>query len=81
MFTLTGDCALPDLGFNEKDKETFLSEVNCIFHVAATVRFDEKIRTAAYINVRATKDLLKLAKQVKHLKVSQISRRVDHDQL
>ncbi|KAF2904474.1 hypothetical protein ILUMI_01714 [Ignelater luminosus] len=68
VFILSGDCALPDLGLNEKDKETFLSEVDCIFHAAATVRFDEKIRIAAYINVRATRDLIKLAKQVKHLK-------------
>ena len=38
-----------------------------IFHIAATVRFDEKINVATAINVRGTRDLLKIAKQCKHL--------------
>lgn len=36
--------------------------------MAATVRFDEKITTALTVNVRGTRDLLKIAKQSKNLK-------------
>ncbi|KAK5638967.1 hypothetical protein RI129_013262 [Pyrocoelia pectoralis] len=65
---VNGDCLKPDLGLSNEDKEMLLKNVNCVFHCAATVKFDEKIRTAAYINVRATRDLLKMAKQMINLK-------------
>lgn len=38
-------------------------QVSVIFHVAATVRFDEKINTAVAINVRGTKEVIDFAKQ------------------
>lgn len=66
---VSGDCVLPNLGLDEETKKMLMEEVDCIFHCAATVRFDQHIKTAAYINVRATRDLLAMAKQVKHLKV------------
>lgn len=66
---MTGDCLEPNLGLSELDKEILYNEVNFIFHIAATVRFDEKIRPATYINVRATQDILLMAKQCKNLKV------------
>lgn len=37
-------------------------QVNVIFHVAATVRFDEKLKTAVAINVKGTKEILQLGK-------------------
>lgn len=42
-------------------------QVNVIFHVAATVRFDEKIKTAVAINVKGTKDVLQLGKDCMNL--------------
>lgn len=42
--------------------------MSVIFHIAATVRFDEKITTSLAINVRGTRDLLNIAKQCKDLK-------------
>lgn len=41
--------------------------MSVIFHAAATVRFDERIKTAVHINVRGTKDMLILAKECKKL--------------
>lgn len=67
---LSGDCALPDLGLNEQDKNILLTQVDVIFHCAATVRFDEHLKVAARINVRAVRDLIAMAKQMKQLKVS-----------
>lgn len=43
--------------------------MNIIFHVAATVRFDENLKTAFRINVSGTRDVLNLAKEIKNLKV------------
>ncbi|XP_023025092.2 fatty acyl-CoA reductase wat [Leptinotarsa decemlineata] len=65
---IKGDACLPDLGISIEDQEKIISEVDCIFHYAATVRFDEKLRTATYINVRALRDLLRIAKHVKKLR-------------
>lgn len=67
---MSGDCSLPDLGLSEQDRLVLLTEVDVIFHCAATVRFDEHLRVAARINVGAVRDLVEIAKQMKQLKVS-----------
>ncbi|KAB0790965.1 hypothetical protein PPYR_02765 [Photinus pyralis] len=66
---LPGDMLLPNLGMSEADREILRQEVNFIFHVGATVRFDENLRVSTYINVRATWDLLRLAQQAPNLRV------------
>lgn len=63
-----GDCALPDLGLSLQDRKLLIDEVNVIFHVAATVRFDEKLNLAVAINIRSPRDLLKLSKEMPKLK-------------
>ncbi|CAG9770872.1 unnamed protein product [Ceutorhynchus assimilis] len=65
---LEGDCSLPMVGLSEQDIETFVQNVNVIFHCAATVRFDEKIKHATRTNVRSTKDLVDLAKKIPKLR-------------
>lgn len=67
---VSGDCVLQDLGLDEETKKVLIQEVDCVFHCAATVRFDQHIKTATYINVRAVRDLLAMAKRMKKLKVS-----------
>ncbi|XP_021941668.1 fatty acyl-CoA reductase wat-like, partial [Zootermopsis nevadensis] len=66
---VAGDCGLPGLGLGEADRELLCQEVRVVFHIAATVRFDEKLKTAVHINVRSTKHLLELARHMPHLKV------------
>ncbi|XP_045468895.1 putative fatty acyl-CoA reductase CG5065 isoform X2 [Harmonia axyridis] len=65
---VNGDCSLPDLGMDEDCKNKLIRETNFIIHCAATVNFDEKLRTAAHINVRVVRDLVTIAKQMKDLK-------------
>ncbi|KAL3271475.1 hypothetical protein HHI36_021960 [Cryptolaemus montrouzieri] len=65
---INGDCSLPEVGIEDQDKQKIIEEVNFVIHCAATVRFDEKLKIAARINVRAVSDLLKIARQMKHLK-------------
>lgn len=42
--------------------------MDVIFHGAATVRFDEAIKKASVINVRAVRDVVELARQMPNLK-------------
>ncbi|CAB3258285.1 unnamed protein product, partial [Arctia plantaginis] len=56
------------LGLSEKDWSMLTDEVNIIFHVAATVRFDEPLRKATLTNIRSTREALELARNCKNLK-------------
>ncbi|XP_075988921.1 fatty acyl-CoA reductase wat-like [Anticarsia gemmatalis] len=55
------------LGLNEEDRAMIAKEVDIIFHVAATVNFDEPLRRATLTNVRGTREILQLAKTCDHL--------------
>lgn len=63
------DIAAPALALSEHDRQLLAQEVTVVFHGAATVRFDEKLRIAYYINIRGTEEMLSLAKEMKNLKV------------
>ncbi|XP_037944010.1 fatty acyl-CoA reductase wat-like [Teleopsis dalmanni] len=64
-----GDCLLPNLGLSSDDYKDLVENVHVVVHSAATVRFNEPLSTALAINVRATVDLIKLAKKMQKLKV------------
>ncbi|KAH8246911.1 hypothetical protein KR032_003167, partial [Drosophila birchii] len=66
--TIAGDCLEHDLGISFKDRQLLASEVQIIIHGAATVRFNEPLYIALTINTRATKLMLQLAREMKHLK-------------
>ncbi|KAL9888209.1 waterproof isoform 2-T2 [Glossina fuscipes fuscipes] len=65
---ISGDCSLPALGICSTEREQIKEQVNIVIHAAATVRFDEKLKMAIAINVNGTKEILKLAKEIHHLK-------------
>lgn len=65
-----GDCQIAGLGISAEDRKVLIAEVNVVIHLAATVRFDEPLYKAVGINVRATIDLLELAKEIHNLEVS-----------
>ncbi|KAK3928853.1 Fatty acyl-CoA reductase wat [Frankliniella fusca] len=67
VYPLEGDCSQPRLGLSDESVEK-LKETQVIFHVAATVRFDEKMRLATAINVQSNIDLLRLARTMPDLK-------------
>lgn len=69
IVALAGDCSQPNLGMSAQDRATIIREVSIVFHVAATVRFDEKLKLAVPINVRSTRDMLNLCKEITNLKV------------
>ncbi|XP_046383568.1 fatty acyl-CoA reductase wat-like [Ischnura elegans] len=65
---INGDCLLPGLGLSISDRELLCQKVGVVFHAAATVRFDEKLRQAVGINVHGTRDLLDLCREMRQLK-------------
>ena len=52
---------------SEEDREVVRREVNIVFHSAATVRFDDLLTRSVSMNVRGTKELMDLAKEMKNL--------------
>lgn len=67
-----GDLSEIRLGVSDDDYNTLVRNVSIVFHVAATVRFDESIRDAVFKNVRGTREVVALAEQMKNLVVSTI---------
>ncbi|CAD6995095.1 unnamed protein product [Ceratitis capitata] len=64
VIPILGDCQLANMGISPEDRQTLIDEVQIVMHSAATVRFNEPLYNALAINVRATMDLMKLAKKM-----------------
>ncbi|KAF7993213.1 hypothetical protein HCN44_006273 [Aphidius gifuensis] len=60
---------LGEIGWKmSQDDRDLLKNSHIVFHAAATVRFDEKLRYAVDINIRGTKELLLFAREMPQLK-------------
>ncbi|XP_035723735.1 fatty acyl-CoA reductase wat-like isoform X1 [Vespa mandarinia] len=57
-----------NLGMSGKDSER-IKDTEVIFHCAASVRFNDTLRSIINVNVRGTRDLLLLAQEMPNLKV------------
>jgi fatty acyl-CoA reductase len=55
-----------------EDRQELISKTNIVFHVAATVDFNENIKSAYDVNVKGTKILLEFCKKFENLKVKLI---------
>ncbi|XP_045467424.1 fatty acyl-CoA reductase wat-like [Harmonia axyridis] len=67
---VSGDVSLPDLGISKTDRQMLVEKIDLIFHVAATMRFDENLKHAYCVNVKGAQEVLKLGKDMKNLKSS-----------
>ena len=72
IIPVEGDISLPNLGLSVADLELLLNNVSLIFNSAATIRFNEDLRTAVQLNVRGPQQLLHICRQMKHLAVTSI---------
>ncbi|XP_028039317.1 fatty acyl-CoA reductase wat-like [Bombyx mandarina] len=68
VIPVEGDISELGVGLNDEDRMKLAQEVNVIFHVAATTRFEEPLKKATFINVRGTREIMKLAKCCKDLR-------------
>ncbi|XP_057664141.1 putative fatty acyl-CoA reductase CG5065 [Diorhabda carinulata] len=67
VVAIPGDVTLPELGISKEHRQLIANETDFIFHLAATIRFDEHLKKAVILNVRGTKFMLDLAKECKKL--------------
>ncbi|XP_026745123.1 LOW QUALITY PROTEIN: fatty acyl-CoA reductase 1-like, partial [Trichoplusia ni] len=67
---INGDITEPELGISDADKKELQERCNVIFHSAACVRFDQKLKDAVFnLNTTGTLRMLTLAESMKNLQV------------
>ncbi|KAG6454595.1 hypothetical protein O3G_MSEX008766 [Manduca sexta] len=64
---ISGNVSELGLGLSQEDRALLVDKINIIFHVAASVRFDDPIKYATMLNLRGARELVALAKEVKDL--------------
>jgi alcohol-forming fatty acyl-CoA reductase len=67
---IQGDCSIEGLGLSAEDRKQIIKNCTLIYHCAATIRFDEKLKRAVELNTRGTLEMIKLALECKKLDVS-----------
>ncbi|XP_011503669.1 PREDICTED: putative fatty acyl-CoA reductase CG5065 [Ceratosolen solmsi marchali] len=68
LVPLFGDLSLHNLGLSKEHEMILKTEVNILFHCAATLRLEASLRDAILINTVGTKNILTLAKEIVNLK-------------
>lgn len=66
---ILGDLKQVGAGVSESDVELLCNEVEIVIHAAADVRFNIPLLELVQSNVRGTRDVLEIAKRMKHLEV------------
>lgn len=67
--SVVGDVRELGLGLSLQEQQLLIDEVNVIFHIAASVRFDDSLTDAVIMNTRGTREVVKLALEMKNLDV------------
>lgn len=67
VVAISGDVLEENLGMSKEDRETLINETNIIYHLAATIRFNDTFKNSVLLNVRGTKYMLDFAKECKDL--------------
>jgi alcohol-forming fatty acyl-CoA reductase len=67
LHVIEGDVGELNLGICKSDLEK-LKTCSVIFHAAATVRFDDPLKSAILLNTRGTREMCKLAQSLPNLK-------------
>lgn len=67
VVALPAELQQPDFGLGPDDVALLQRRVQLVFHVAATVRFDESLKLAVEVNVAACQRLLQLARGISQL--------------
>ena len=70
VVVLVGDCTEVGLGLSHEERRLLQENAHFVFHCAATVRFDEPVQKAVFLNLRGTREAVDLARGFKDLKVA-----------
>ena len=69
IVAVAGDVTLPGFGLSSSDLQLILDNVSIVFNSAATVKFDEELKTAVQLNVKGPRELLAICRNMKQLQV------------
>lgn len=69
IIPVAGDVTMDALGLSQSDLDQLCENVSVVFNSAATVRFDEDLRTAVEMNVKGPLRLIGICRKMKHLEV------------
>ncbi|XP_012541313.1 fatty acyl-CoA reductase 1 [Monomorium pharaonis] len=69
IIPITGNVAAENLGLIPSEQRMLIERVSIIFHIAASVRFDEGLKEAIFNNTRSTRNICILAQNMKNLVV------------
>ncbi|XP_075988618.1 putative fatty acyl-CoA reductase CG5065 [Anticarsia gemmatalis] len=64
---IVGDITEPELGISTADQTMLCQKVSVVFHSAATVKFDEKLKLSVTINMLGTQQLVQLCHRMLNL--------------
>lgn len=67
VIAMNGDVCSFNLGITDQQRELLINEVHVVFHFAATLRLEAKLKDAIEMNTTGTKKILDLVKEMKHL--------------
>lgn len=70
MVAVRGDVTLENLGLTLEDRSVIQKKASVVFHCAANVRFDQKLKNAVRYNLLGTRSVLELAEGIHNLDVS-----------
>lgn len=65
---ISGDISSACLGISASDRKLLIEQVTIVFHVAATVRFNEGLHGSAVMNTLGTLQMMQLCSEIKGLK-------------
>ena len=67
VIAVPGDITEPKLAISSQDEEMLINDVSVLFHVAATVKFDDDLADAIKMNVKGTLSIVELAHKLNSL--------------
>ncbi|KAF3420504.1 hypothetical protein E2986_13768 [Frieseomelitta varia] len=67
LHPVEGDVNLPDLGLSLEDRLMLIDKVNIVFHIAATLNFNQPLDDAIDTNTKGTSRVIDLCKLLKHV--------------
>ena len=70
LVPIEGDISQPGLGISNEDLQSITDNVSVIFHLAATIKFNEHLRKSLLLNVVGVREIVQLARKAKNLQVS-----------
>lgn len=77
IIPIQGDITSEELGISDNDQALLCQKVSIVFHSAATVKFDEKLKLSVTINMLGTKRLVELCQRMTRLEVKIIYLKID----